>query len=44
MALSEGVNDVERGEEKSALYAKTYLKRAANVDLPRLIVKKARSR
>ena len=36
IAPSEAVNDIEEGEEKSALYAKAYLKHAANVDLPRL--------
>ena len=44
MAPSEGVNDIEEGEEKADLYAKTYLKQAANVDLPQLTWKKAGSR
>jgi hypothetical protein len=36
IASSQAVNDIEEGEEKAALYAKAYLKHAANVDLPRL--------
>jgi hypothetical protein len=36
IAPSEAENEIEEGEEKAALYAKAYLKHAANVDLPRL--------
>ena len=40
---SESVDDIEQGKEKAVEYAKTYLKRLANVDLPPFIWKKSRS-
>jgi hypothetical protein len=40
---SEPVEDIEQGKEKAAEYARIYLNRDANVDLPTLIWKKARS-
>jgi hypothetical protein len=43
IAPSEGVDDIEQGKEKASEYAKTYLKRVADVELPQLIWKKARS-
>jgi hypothetical protein len=43
IAPSESVEDIEQGKEKTAEYAKAYLK-PANVELPPLTWKKARSR
>ncbi len=43
IAPSETVDDIEQGKEKAAEYAKAYLKRAANIDLPSLKWKKSRS-
>ena len=40
---SEPVEDIEQGKEKAAQYAKAYLKRVANLELPPLIWKKSRS-
>jgi len=44
IALSEPVDDIEQGKEKAAEYAKTYLRKAASAELPRLTWKKSRSR
>ena len=43
IAPSETVDDIEQGKEKASEYAKAYLKRVADVELPQLIWKKARS-
>ena len=43
IAPSESVDDIEQGKERAAEYARAYLKRAANAELPRLEWKKARS-
>jgi hypothetical protein len=44
IAPSEPVEDIEQGKERAAEYARTYLKRAANSELPPLQWKNARSR
>ena len=44
VAPSEPVEDIEQGKERAAEYARTYLKRAANSELPPLEWKNARSR
>jgi hypothetical protein len=44
IAPSEPVDDIEQGKERGAEYARAFLKRAANADLPPLEWKKARSR
>jgi hypothetical protein len=44
IAPSEPVDDIEEGKERAAEYARTYLKQAANAELPPLEWKKARSR
>jgi hypothetical protein len=44
IAPSEAVDDVEQGKEQAAEYAKAYLKRAANLELPPLNWKKSRTR
>ena len=44
IAPSEPVEDIEQGKERAAEYARTYLKRAANSELPPLEWKNARSR
>jgi hypothetical protein len=44
IAPSEPVDDIEQGKERAAEYARAFLKRAANADLPPLEWKKARSR
>jgi hypothetical protein len=44
IAPSEPVDDIEQGKERAAEYARAYLKHAANVDLPPLDWKRARSR
>jgi len=36
IALSEPVGDIEQGKEKAEEYARAYLKRAANLELPPL--------
>jgi hypothetical protein len=41
---SEAVDDIEEGKEKAAEYARAYLKQAADLELPALNWKKARSR
>ena len=43
IAPSEPVEDIEEGKEKAIEYAKSYLKRAANLDLPPLTWKESRS-
>jgi hypothetical protein len=43
IAPSEAVEDIEEGKETAANYAKIYLKQAADLELPPLIWKKARS-
>jgi len=43
IAPSEPVEDIEQGKERAAEYAKAYLKHTANVELPSLKWKKARS-
>ena len=44
IAPSESVNDVEQGKERAADYAKAYLERVANLELPSLHWKESRSR
>lgn len=44
LAPSEVVDDIEEGKERAAEYARTYLKRTANLELPPLNWKRARSR
>lgn len=44
IAPSEAVEDIEQGKDRAAEYAKAYLKRAANLELPPLNWKKSRSR
>lgn len=44
IAPSESVDDIEEGKEKAAEYAQAYLQHAANLELPPLIWKKARTR
>jgi hypothetical protein len=43
LAPSETVDSIEHGKEKAAAYAEAHLQRAANLTLPSLIWKKARS-
>ncbi len=43
IAPSEPVDDIEQGKERAEQCAKLYLQRAANVELPPLTWKKARS-
>ena len=44
IAPSEAVDDIEKGKEKAAEYAKAYLRKDAGRELPRLTWKKSRSR
>jgi len=44
IAPSEPVEDIEEGKDRAAEHARAYLKRAANLELPTLHWKKARSR
>ncbi len=44
IAPSEPVEDIEQGKERAARHARTYLKVAANSDLPPLTWKQSRSR
>jgi len=44
IAPSEPVDDIEQGKGKAEDYARAYLKRAANSELPPLIWKDSRSR
>ena len=44
IAPSEAVDDIEQGKEKAAEYAKAYLRKAADGELPRPTWKKSRSR
>jgi hypothetical protein len=43
IAPSEPVDDIEQGKEKAAAHAEAYLKHMANLELPSLVWKKARS-
>ncbi|HWF39434.1 MAG TPA: hypothetical protein VG322_12995 [Candidatus Acidoferrales bacterium] len=43
IAPSEEVDDIEEGKEKAIAYAQSYLKHAANLDLPPLTWKESRS-
>lgn len=43
IAPSETVSDIEEGKEKTAAYARAYLMKAANVELPKLEWKRSRS-
>lgn len=43
IAPSEPVEDIEEGKEKAMEYAKSYLKHAANLELPPLTWKESRS-
>jgi hypothetical protein len=44
IAPSEPVEDIETGKDRAAEYARTYLKHAANSELPPLTWQKSRSR
>jgi len=44
IAPSEAVDDIEQGKEKAAEYAKAYLRKATDREIPRLTWKKSRSR
>jgi len=44
IAPSEAVDDIEEGKERAEEYARAYLKRTGNLELPALNWKKARSR
>ena len=44
IAPSEPVEDIEQGKQRAAEYARKYLKRSANSELPALEWKNARSR
>ena len=44
VAPSEPVDDIERGKDRVAEYARVYLKNVVNADLPQLEWKRARSR
>jgi hypothetical protein len=41
IAPSEAVDDIEQGKDRAAVYAKEYLRRVANVELPVLTWKKS---
>lgn len=43
IAPSEEVEDIEEGKEKAIAYAQSYLRRAADLDLPPLTWKESRS-
>ena len=43
IAPSESVDDIEQGKERAEIYAKAYLKKAGNLELPPLEWKKSRS-
>ena len=43
IAPSESVDDIEQGKERAETYAKAYLKKAGNLELPPLEWKKSRS-
>jgi hypothetical protein len=43
IAPSEDVDDIEEGKARAAAYAKAYLKRVADLELPSLVWRKARS-
>jgi hypothetical protein len=44
IAPSEAVDDIEDGKDRATEYARAYLKRTANIDLPVLQWKQARAR
>jgi hypothetical protein len=44
IAPSEPVEDIEEGKDRAAEYARAYLKRAADLELPPLNWKKSRSK
>jgi hypothetical protein len=44
IAPSESVDDIEQGKDRATEYARTNLKRVANLELPALSWKKSRSR
>jgi hypothetical protein len=41
IAPSEVVDDIEQGKDRAAVYAKEYLRRVANVEMPALTWKKS---
>lgn len=43
IAPSEDVDDIEEGKARAAAYAEAYLKRVADLELPSLVWRKARS-
>ena len=43
IAPSESVDDIEQGKERAEVHARAYLKKVANLELPRLEWRKARS-
>ena len=43
IAPSESVDDIEQGKVRAEIYAKAYLKKAGNLELPPLEWKKSRS-
>jgi hypothetical protein len=43
IAPSEDVDDIEEGKVRAAAYAEAYLKRVANLQLPSLVWREARS-
>ena len=43
IAPSEDVHDIEEGKARAAAYAEAYLKRVADLELPSLVWRKARS-
>ena len=43
IAPSEPVEDIEQGKDRAAEHARTYLRKAANLELPSLTWKKSRS-
>jgi hypothetical protein len=43
IAPSEAVDDIEQGKERAAAHAQAYLSKTANLELPRLEWKRARS-
>jgi hypothetical protein len=43
IAPSESVEDIEQGKDRAAEYARAYLRKAGNLELPSLTWKKSRS-
>jgi hypothetical protein len=41
IAPSEAVDDIEQGKDRAAVYAKEYLRRVGNIELPALTWKKS---